>query len=293
MRFCYLNGDYIPLEHATVHVSDRGFLFADGIYDVAAVRHGQVLDWPLHWQRLNHSLKSLDIQPPLTSQTLRSIIEQLVHLNACQDAFTYVQITRGAAPRDHAFPQPPPPPTVLVQLSDYFEPSNQAVDTGVQAISLPDIRWQRRDIKSIALLANVMAKQKAQQAGAEEAIFVESDDTVTEGSSSNVFIVDRDNKLLTHPANQKILSGITRFNTIQAAQAKRLEVIEQAFSLTQLLQAREVFVTATKRLIMPVIGVDGRMINQGQAGPITKQLRQHLLERRSKKTTPSEPERVF
>lgn len=271
VRYSYVNGDFLEHEDASLSVDDRGTLFSDGVYEVALLKKNILLDWDEHCARLVNSLVGIKIQYDVKSDELRDIIMQLAEKNALESAIIYLQITRGAAPRLHQFPKDTKP-SLVITLSELKHPSDEQYQNGVKAITADDLRWKRRDYKTISLLPNVLAKQEAVESGAEEAILIESDGYVTEGSATNLFIINAKSQLQTHPANERILGGITRAGVLKVAAQIGVEVLEEMFTKDELLNASEVFITSTTKHILPVSEVDGCMIGNGKAGDITKKL---------------------
>lgn len=267
----YLNGDYLPHADARVSVDDRGFLFADGLYEVARVYGGRIFLMDDHLRRLAAGVRALRI-PCERVHELAGVAERLLDENRLRtgDAIVYIQITRGAAPRAHPFPPPDVPPTVYVMVKA-FEPYPAAYwDEGVAAITLPDTRWTRCDIKSVSLLPNVLANQAAKEAGAFEALFVR-DGVVIEGSHSNLFGV-LDGELLTFPECNYILAGITRERVLALAAQLGVLAREGAIPFDRLFQTSELFLSGTTTEVMPVVRVDGRAIGDGRPGPVTRRL---------------------
>ena len=270
MPTVYLNGDYMPLEQAMIPVEDRGFLFADGIYEVVRLYNGRPYQLDAHLQRLVHSAEGTRLPLLQTVETLPGIIERLKVENNLADGEMYIEYTRGSAhPRTHNFP-PNARPTLLVMPLQMRQPSPQAYAEGMPAITLPDLRWRRCDVKSIMLAPNVMAKQQAREQGAWEAILVR-DGMVTEGSSTSIFAVINGH-LATHPADTEILDGITRRVVLAAARDLGLAVREEAFTAEQLRAADEVFLTSTTSEVLPLTRIDGRPIADGRPGPVTRRL---------------------
>ena len=270
MTIIYLNGEYLPLEKATVSVEDRGFLFADGVYEVVRYYQGRPFQLEAHLQRLQRSAQGACLPLPKAVAELPAIIACLLAENNLQDTNIYIECTRGTAhPRTHAFPAEPHP-TLLVMPQPIHSLPAEARTRGVSAITVPDLRWQRCDIKSIMLLPNVMAKTQARERGAFEAILVR-DGIVTEGSSTNIFAV-LDGVLATHPANHHILGGITRQIVLQLAAVLRIPVREEPFTVEQMYHAQEVFLTSTTSEVLPITQIDGRTIGNGQPGSVTTRL---------------------
>jgi D-alanine transaminase len=270
MPTVYLRGDYLPLEQAKVPVEDRGFLFADGIYEVIRFYHGRPFQLEAHLKRLKHSAQGAQLPLGSVTADLPGIIGRLLVENNLQDTNFYVQYTRGTAhPRTHTFPQNPQPTLFVMPVAIGALPGD-ALTRGVAALTMPDLRWRRCDIKSTMLLPNVSAKQQARDQGAYEAILVR-DGTVTEGSSTNIFAVMK-GVLTTHPADKDILAGITRQVVLALASELGLSVREEAFALDQLNNAEEVFLTSTTSEVLPITRVDGRAIGDGRPGPVTRRL---------------------
>ncbi|MBL8700205.1 MAG: D-amino-acid transaminase [Alphaproteobacteria bacterium] len=271
-RVAYVNGRYVPHRQARVHIEDRGYQFADGVYEVIAVSGGALVDPGPHLDRLERSLRELRIAMPMTRAALSCVIGETIRRNDVVDGIIYIQMTRGAAPRDHAFPARAE--TQVVMTSRRSKPHPRAYDEdGVKAITVPDIRWARCDIKSISLLPNVLAKQSAREVGAYEAMFVAADGTVTEGSSTNAWIVTAAGELVTRAPTSEILSGITRSAVMDIAAEEGLRLVERPFSVTEAKAAREVFITSTTAFVMPVTQIDEAVIANGKSGSISRKLR--------------------
>ena len=273
----YLNGEIVPHEEARVPVDDRGFLFADGVYEVVRVYDGRPFLMDAHLQRLRRGLAELRIDDP-GAAGLAAVAERLLDENGLRsgDATVYIQVTRGAAPRAHAFPPAGTPPTVYVAAKPFRQHPAEYYRDGVAAITAPDTRWSRCDIKSVSLLPNVLANQAAKDAGAFEALFVR-DGIVLEGSLSNLFVVD-DGALVTYPASNYILAGITRRHVIGLASALGIPVVEAPVPLDRLFTAAELFLSGTTTEVLPVTRVDGRDIAAGRPGPITLRVQRAFRE---------------
>jgi D-alanine transaminase len=266
----YLRGEYLPLDQAKVPVEDRGFLFADGIYEVVRFYRGRPFQLEAHLKRLEHSANGAHLPLGSVIADLPGIIKRLLVENTLQDTNFYVQYTRGTAhPRTHAFPQDPHPTLFVMPVAIHSLPED-ARTRGVAAVTMPDLRWRRCDIKSTMLLPNVIAKQQAHDQGAYEAILVR-DGVVTEGSSTNIFALMK-GTLTTHPADKDILAGITRRVVLVLAKELGLRVREEAFTLDQLNTAEEVFLTSTTSEVLPITRVDGRAVGDGRRGPVTLRL---------------------
>lgn len=274
-RIAYVNGRYLPFAEATVHVEDRGYQFSDGVYEVCEVRNGCMVDEPLHMRRLQRSLAELKIAMPMSLAALRVVLRETVRRNRVRDGLVYLQVSRGVARRDHAFPPAGTAPSVVVTVRG-MDPSaaERTAAAGIAIITVPENRWERVDIKAIALLPNVLAKQAAKEQGAKEAWFVGKDGYVTEGSSSNAWIVSRDGKVITRPADHGILRGVTRTVLLNVLKAQGLELDERPFTVEEAYAAREAFITSASQSIMPVVRIDGRPVGNGAPGLVATALRQ-------------------
>jgi len=274
-RIAYVNGRYLPFAQATVHVEDRGYQFSDGVYEVCEVRGGRLVDEPLHMRRLQRSLGELKIAMPMSLPALRVVLRETVRRNRVRDGLVYLQVSRGVARRDHPFPPPGTPPSIVVTARS-ADPSaaERTAAAGIAVITVPENRWERVDIKAIALLPNVLAKQAAKEQGAKEAWFVDPDGYVTEGSSSNAWIISRDGKVITRPAEQGILRGITRSVLLNVLRAQGLELDERPFTREEAYAAREAFVTSASQIVMPVVRIDGRPVGNGAPGMVATALRE-------------------
>jgi D-alanine transaminase len=276
-RLAYVNGSYASLRDAAVHIEDRGYQFADGIYEVALFIAGRFWDLDGHLERWSRSLKGLEIREPMSEAALRLVMAKLVAKNRLGDCYIYLQATRGVAPRNHPFPIEGTAPSLVMTV----KPVNLArLDSiaarGISVITQPDIRWGRVDIKSVGLLPNILAKEAAKKVGSAEAWLVR-DEKVTEGSSSNAWIVDNAGTLITHPLGREILGGITRQTVIKCAEELQMRVEERPFSVKEALAAREAFITSAMNLATPVTAIDGRKIGNGKPGPIALRLRQAYI----------------
>lgn len=272
-RTAYVNGRYVPHAAASVAIDDRGYQFADGVYEVAPVHAGGIVDLKAHLDRLGYSLDALRIAAPASPRAIELICHETLARNRVKDGTIYLQVTRGVAPRDHGFPKTSLKPALVVTAKAVTWPVDAAHDLGAAIITTPELRWGRCDIKTIALLPNVLAKQQAREAGAFEAWFVRPDGTIAEGASTNAWIVDRDGRIVTRPLGPEILAGITRATVLRLARAAGLEVIERPFSVDELLTAREAFLTSTTSLVRAVVSVDGKPIANGYPGEIARRLR--------------------
>ncbi len=275
-RIVYVNGEYLPEEAATISVFDRGFLFADAVYEVTSVLEARLVDNPGHLARLRRSLEALCIPMPLTEDEIEAVQRTLIERNRLQNGIVYLQVTRGAADRDFPYPKKAIPSLVM------FTQARPLVDvpaarTGIKVISVPDIRWARRDIKTVGLLAQVMAKQKALEAGVHDAWFVQ-DRKVTEGSSNNAYIVNAAGNIVTRRLGNEILHGVTRSTVLDLSKQSNILVEERAFTLEEAYEAREAFVTSASIFVLPVVEIDGRRIGDGSPGPISRRLRALYVE---------------
>lgn len=278
-RIAYVNGRYVPHARARVHIEDRGYQFADGVYEVCALRHGRLLDLEPHLDRLERSLAALAIAMPMARAALVMVLREVVRRNLLRDGLVYLQVTRGVAPRGHAFPEPPVPPSLVVTARPLAPAALARAAAGVSVITLPETRWARCDIKSIALLPNVLAKQAAAEQGAFEAWFVDRQGFVTEGASSNAWIVDAEGILRTRDLSHAILAGITR-EAVQALAARAgLRVVERPFTVAEAKAAREAFLTSATSFVAPVLRIDGAPVGNGAPGLLAQELRRLYLDR--------------
>jgi D-alanine transaminase len=275
-RTIYVNGSFVPEADAKVSVFDRAFLFAEGVYEVTAVLGGRPIDLEGHLTRLDSSLAEMQIAPPLTHKQLRALHTQLIALNRVDEGVVYLEITRGAADRDFLYPKDVLP-TVVAFTQSRALLDNPHAETGVKVITLPDLRWKRRDIKSTSLLAQTMGKQEAKRRGAYEAWMVE-DGFVTEGTSSTAFILDANGCIRTQPLGHHILPGVTRRAVLRLAEVEGLTIEERPFTVTEALQAREAFLTAASAFVLPVVEIDGRPIGDGRPGPVAREFRRLYIE---------------
>jgi D-alanine transaminase len=273
-RFAYVNGRYLPQRAATVHVEDRGYQFSDGVYEVCEVRGGHIIDQRRHLARLKRSLVELGIEMPMSETALAIVMRECVRRNRVRDGIVYLQITRGVARRDHAFPPPGTAPSVVVTARTLNAAGNERIAAdGLAIITVPDNRWGRVDIKSISLLPNVLAKQAARERGAKEAWFVDRDGHVTEGSSSNAWIVTKGGTVVTRPADNGILRGITRSVLLDVIKAQGLKLEERSFTVEEAYGAREAFLTSASQIVMPVVRIDDRPVGNGAPGSVATALR--------------------
>lgn len=272
-RIAYVNGRYVPHGSAQIHIEDRGFQFADGIYEVVALIEGELRDEVGHLDRLERSLAEIDVAMPMPRRVLQIAMREMVRRNRIKNGALYIQVSRGIAARDFKFPSPAVRPTLVMTLRhmSFDIPARKAAAKPV--ITVPDIRWKRRDIKSTALLGQVLAKQIAVREGAVEAWMVDDDGYITEGASSNAWIVDAKNRLITRPtAHNSILKGVTRSALQMLCKQEGIELVERAFTPKEAYKAREAFTSSATALIMPVSSIDGHKIGNGKIGPITDKL---------------------
>lgn len=272
-RIAYVNGRYVPQSEACVNVEDRGFQFGDGIYEVVHVFNGRFVDEDLHLARLARSLNEIRLAMPVAAPALRLVLREVVRRNRVSEGLVYMQVTRGVARREHAFPLRPVAPSLVVTARRLPPFPTDVERWAVPAITLPDLRWARRDIKSVNLLPNVLARQAAREAGAYEAILVsEADGEVTEGASTNVWIVDEAGALRTRQLGHSILPGCTRAAVMAELAGAGLDAEERAFTGDELFRAREVFLTSATSFVKPVVRLDGRPVGDGRPGPVTRRL---------------------
>ena len=275
-RIVYVNGEYLPEEEAKISVFDRGFLFADGVYEVSSVLAGKLIDNAAHMARLERSLGELKMAPPMPLDEIPPIQREIVERNALDQGTVYLQVTRGAADRDFPFPTGAASSLVIFsQERNLIE--DPAAARGISVITLPDIRWQRRDIKTVQLLAPSLAKQAALDAGANDAWLVE-DGFVTEGSSNNAYIVTLDGTIVTRALSNSILHGITRRAILALAEREGLTVEERSFTPEEAYEAGEAFITSASTFVYPVVDIDGRILGNGVPGPVATKLRQLYIE---------------
>jgi D-alanine transaminase len=274
-RIVYLNGHYVPYDEAKIPVMDRGFLFGDGIYEVTAVLDGKLLDNAPHLARLDRSLKEIGIPNPHTAAEWTTRQTELMRRNDFEEGLVYIEVTRGVYERDFLCPENLKPTVVMFTQPKTLR-DHPLAKPGAAVITVPDLRWKRRDIKSVSLLAQVLAKQAARAANAAEAWMVE-DGQVTEGASSTAFIIAHDGRILTRQLSTAVLAGVTRGAVLKLAEENNLRLELASFSVADALAAREVFYTSASTLVMPVISIDGQRVGDGRPGPLTKKLRQLYL----------------
>ena len=275
-RYAYVNGRYVDHREASVHIEDRGYQLADGVYEVVGVRNGKLIDEKPHLDRLDRSLKELRIAQPVSRGTLDFIIRELMRRNRLRDGLVYMQVTRGVARRDHAFPTMPVKPSLVLTTKNTRHLEADA-GPGIAVKSQPDIRWERCDIKTVALLPNVLAKQAARENGAYEAWLVDAAGCVTEGASTNAWIVTKEGELVTRQTDSGILAGITRGTLKSIADTLQLKLVERPFSLSEAKQAREAFITSATSFVTPVIRIDDEPVGDGKPGPTARRLRQEYV----------------
>jgi len=278
-RIVYVNGAYMPEQEATVSIFDRGFLMADGVYEVTSVLQGKLIDFEGHAQRLRRSLDALDMAMPMPIDELLGVHRELVARNGIEEGMIYLQVTRGSAgDRDFAFPDPEETPVTLVMFTQNTPglADSPAAKTGIKVISIDDIRWGRRDIKTVQLLYPSMGKMMAKKAGADDAWMVQ-DGFVTEGTSNNAYIV-KNGKIITRALSNDILHGITRSAVLRFAREAQMELVERNFTIDEAQSADEAFVTSASTFVMPVVEIDGQALGAGMPGPIAARLREIYLE---------------
>ncbi len=271
-RVAYVNGRYVPHRHATVHIEDRGYQFADGVYEVAYLHEGRPLDLDLHLDRLGRSLSALQIRWPIGRAALMAVLAEVAARNRVRSGLLYIQVTRGVARREHPFPPAGTRPALVVTLRRAPAFPRSLEGWAARAITLPDERWARCDIKSLALLPNILARQAARAHGAADAILYDRDGMVTEGASTSVWMVSAEGILLTRPLSHAILPGCTRQALMAEMQTAGVVLEERAFSLAELRAAREVFLTSATSFVKPVLAVDGAAVSDGGIGPVSARL---------------------
>ena len=283
-RFAYVNGRFVRHGEAVVHIEDRGYQLADGVYEVWAVFDGKLADAEGHFTRLWRSLDELRIAHPMGQAALTFVLREAVRRNKVRDGLVYLQVTRGVARRDHAFPNPDVAPSMVVTAKSVDRDlAERKAAQGANVISVPENRWGRCDIKSIGLLPNAMAKQAARERGAVEAWFVDDLGLVTEGASSNAWIVDADGNLRTRDANANILRGITRSTLFEVIREAGLPINEKPFTIAEAQAAREAFVTGAGTLVLPIVSIDGVKLGDGLPGPVATRLRRLYIQRAREK----------
>ena len=278
-RLAYVNGRFLPLSEAGVSVEDRGFQFADAIYEVWAVFGGRLADSEGHFARLERSLDELRIPRPMGRKALELVLREAVRRNRVKEGLLYLQVTRGVARRDHPFPTVPTQPAIVITAKSLDRAANNAkAEAGVGVITLPENRWGRCDIKTVGLLPNVLAKQAARERGAAEAWFVDEMGLVTEGASSNAWILDKEGTLRTRDTQANILRGVTRKSVMELLAREGLKFEERPFSVEDAREAREAFITGAGTLVTPVTSIDGQPVGEGKPGPLAMRLRALYIE---------------
>lgn len=279
-RLAYVNGRFLRQAEAGVSIEDRGYQLGDGVYEVWAVMDGKLADAEGHFARLERSLGELQIPMPMSRAALTVALRETVRRNRVANGIVYLQVTRGVARRDHAFPNPAVSPSLVITARASDPKAQEAkAKLGVAVITLPENRWGRCDIKTVNLLPNVLAKQAARGEGAFEAWFVDKDGLITEGASSNAWIVDKDGVLRTRDIGANILRGVTRLTLLDVAREAGYRVEERPFTLEEALQAREAFVTGAGSLVMPIVSIDGRPVANGHPGEVARTLRAAYIRR--------------
>ncbi len=275
-RYAYVNGRYVDHREAHVHIEDRGYQLSDGVYEVVGVRDGRLIDETPHIDRLDRSLRELRIAWPVSRPVLGFILRELMRRNRLRDGLIYMQVTRGVARRDHAFPASAVKPALVI-TTQHRKRAEADPGQGVAVKTMPDIRWARCDIKTVALLPNVLAKQAARESGAFEAWMVDGEGRVTEGASTNAWIVTQDDELVTRQTDQGILAGITRHTLKSIAGALQLKLVERPFTLAEARKAREAFITSATSFVTPVVKIDGEPVGDGRVGPTARRLREEYV----------------
>ncbi len=278
-RIAYVNGRYVRKAEAVVHIEDRGYQFADAVYEVWALFDGKLSDPDGHFARLERSLGELQIAMPMSRKALTLVLKETVRRNRITEGLAYLQVSRGVAIRDHAFPTGDVPPAIVITVTRLDRDASETrARKGVAVVTTPENRWGRCDIKTVGLLPNALAKQKAREAGAVEAWFVDELGLVTEGASSNAWIVDQDGNLRTRDTNANILRGVTRMSLLDVARKAGFNVEERPFTPEEAVSAREAFITGAGTLVLPVVSVDGKPVGSGQPGPVAARLRALYIE---------------
>lgn len=284
-RIAYVNGRYLPHGTASVHIEDRGYQFADGVYEVCEVARGYIVDGKRHLDRLDRSLHELAIAWPIARAALEQIMREVVRRNHVRNGKVYLQVTRGVASRDHVFPKAGTRPALVVSAKSADpDGASRRAERGISVITVPENRWGRVDIKTVGLLPNVLARQKAKEQGAEEAWFVDGEGFITEGAATNAWIVSKDGKLVTRPADFGILRGVTRTTLMEVAAKLGLAVEERGFTVAEAQGAREAFITAATTLVMPVVAIDGMPVANGHPGSVALSLREAFFDVAEKKS---------
>ncbi len=276
-RVAYVNGRYLPHRAAAVHIEDRGYQFADGVYEVVPVQRGRLIDEEMHLDRLAFSLAELEIAPPMDRRALQIVLREVLRRNGVERGILYLQVTRGVAPRYHPFPAGARPSLVITAKRLKPVPAKY-LEEGVGVITIPDLRWKRCDIKTISLLPNVLGKQRAVEEGAYEAWQIDPEGDVTEGTSTNAWIVTKDRRIITRPLGHEILPGVTRRALLDLLRAADLTLEERTFSLDEAHEAAEAFLTSSSVFLLPITRIDGKPVGAGKPGPVAKRLRELYVE---------------
>ena len=275
-RIAYVNGRYVRRDMGVVSIDDRGYQFAEGVYEVIWVQKGNLVDLEHHLDRLGCSLESLNIPWPMGRPALKVVVGEVARRNLIGNGHVYIQATRGVARRTHLVPEDTPSSLVVTASREGFRDA-RVHEQGVAVITIPDIRWKRCDIKSIALLPNILGKQKASREKAFDAWQVNGHDIITEGTTTNAWIVAHSGEVITHPANRSILSGITRRVVMELAAGEGLDVCERPFTVAEACGAKEAFMTSTTNYVVPVVSIDGHKVGDGRPGPVTRGLYKRYL----------------
>lgn len=279
-RIAYVNGRFVPHREAAVHIEDRGYQLADAVYEVWAVMGGRLADAEGHFARLDRSLAELRIRPPMSRRALEMVLREAIRRNRVREGLVYLQVSRGVAPRDHAFPTDEVPPAVVITAKSLDREAVEArAAKGVGVVTVPENRWGRCDIKTVGLLPNALARQQAREAGAYEALYVDELGMVTEGAASNAWILDQEGVLRTRDTNANILRGITRRTLMDLIAEVGLPFQERPFTVEEARAAKEVFVTGAGALVLPVVSIDGHKVGDGAPGPVAMRLRRLYIER--------------
>jgi D-alanine transaminase len=278
-RIAYVNGAYVPHSHAAVHIEDRGYQLGDAVYEVWAVFDGKMADAEGHFARLERSMAELKMTPPMDRRAMTVVLREVLRRNRVKNGIVYIQVSRGAARRDHVFPAPDTAPAMVVTARN-IDPALGAAKAqqGIKVVTVPETRWGRCDIKTVNLLPNCLARQTAKEQGAAEAWFVDSDGLVTEGAATNAWIVDQEGVLHTRTIEANILRGITRSTLMRVVADKGLTVDQQPFTVAQAQAAKEAFITGAGTLVMPVVEIDGKKLGDGKPGPLATQLRETYMQ---------------
>ena len=276
-RIAYVNGVYVPHADAAVHVEDRGYQFADGVYEVVTVVNGKLIDEDPHLDRLDRSLGELDIAAPMGRAALKFVLREVIRRNRIKTGIVYFQVTRGVAKRDHPYPNPAVMPSLVVTAKSMPALARAPGVGGISVVTVPDNRWGRCDIKTVGLLPNCMAKQRAIESGANDAWLVDGDGMITEGSASNAWIVTPDGELVTRPTTDNILNGITRRRMTSIAEQQGLRIVERAFTVDEAKSAKEAFQTSASGFPKPVTRIDGASVGNGQMGELTARLHEQYM----------------